>query len=604
MLDPIETRRIAVLERECADDDNNKNLAFHTCDEFDDHGFNNNSVRDKPGMARLKVFLKVLALTSKTNRTSGWFGPGEYLLRILTLAHLRYIVGDEYYDDEFIELARLINAVDNRPANVLWNAARQVGKTTIMTRMLTALIMVGIDHGASVYLYCTTIETACGLLTRSKLILHSSKLKTSKYYPTILYENESKLVVRTIYGNTAIYRARPGLPRTCRGDEPSIVWVDEAQSINNSLYREHIIAMMQNPKRVVMMVGTPPKYDSYLNDVIDGIKRGLDYGVKTMRYIDYGRVCEHCQELDIPEECVHMLWLVPDWVSVRRLEDARTMNENISDEAYLMETIGHQGKYKGALLPRSLLKFSFEAEPFKEFTRIRNDSPWYISIDPPQHGSSQCGITAFIRADVGIIYIGLSCIVSITEADILKLQNFIIGFMEAVRKLPFIKQRRCVPLIETNGADYVSKALYNGVCQVGPIENKFLYNNKIQDVKTGFGVLTTEANKAEMFSDVMLQYLMNNQILFIENLVTHGSAKRGSNVDMSPSDIKKLYFKQLSCVRRQENGKISGKVGKDGRDDLAMAGGIGLYHERKLAPFVNGIMRQALPTKRRKIDTF
>ena len=98
-----------------------------------------------------------------------------------------------------------------------------------------------------------------------------------------------------------------------------------------------------------------------------------------------------------------------------------------------------------------------------------------------------------------------------------------------------------------------------------------------------------------MFSGVMYQYLLNNQIHFIKDLVTFGSAPRKGAPDLTPDKMKKLYYEQLSRVRRLPNGKISGKIGKDGRDDVAMAGGVGLYHERNVAPFVNDIMRLKRP---------
>ena len=524
-----------------------------------------------PGIIKLVRFLKLLKRFDTAPWASDGFVVNERMMRRLVYSHLPIIVGRAAYEREKAALGALVNSPDPCQ-NVVWVTNRQQGKTTTLAKLVAALIVLAPVNGSLICIYSTNLSRSTEVLKLAKQYIHY----LGEDGPEIRINNDRSLEVKTKDGYIHTATARPRNPDSCRGDAPASAIFDEIAFVLPDFWYQFAFPLLQVRDRVFTCATTPPSFGSFFSDFIADVTTANANGDFFFRLINHGLVCPECEAAGMPQECAHRLHRLPPWKSIFKIKKMKALVPEHRREEFEQEVYGVLRTQTGSYIPAPLVT-AFEMRPPVAACTAHRTSPFYVGIDPPSHHSSRFGMCAILYGTRGeIIVIGLAECKAL-RSDALDIAAVVAAFIRLVRCHPWIRNRPLVPIIECNNNEVLAMSILSAIKMHPPVYVPFTLANFDKEVSNDLGVWTTEGNKHAMLALAFAAFLDGRVFVAPEAVSCHMTTVGGTAVRGDFAEALKLLCTQLMSFRDLPNGKISGKIGDHGTDDLGMAFLMNLY---------------------------
>ena len=523
------------------------------------------------GMTRVIAFLQLLRRFDTAPWASETFDVNERMMRRLVHSHLPIIVGRAAYVAEKAALEALINAPD-ACQNVLWLTNRQQGKTTTLAKLVAALVTLAPVDGSLICIYSTNLSRATEVLKLAKQYL----VYIGDDGPIVRINNDRSLEVMTKDGYTHTATARPRNPDSCRGDAPASAIFDEVAFVLSDFWFQFALPLLMVRDRVFTCATTPPHFGSFFSDFINTVSKANAKGDYFFRMINHGLVCPECEAAGTPQECAHRLHRIPPWKSIFNIKKLKALIPEHRREQFEQEVFGVMRTQTGSYIPAKLITAFEDRPPIRECTATRT-SPLYLGIDPPSHLSSRFGLCALLYGTRGEkILVGLSECKAL-RSDALDIAAVVTTFVRHLRNHPWVRGRPIIPIIECNNNEVLAMTILSAVKLHPPIYVPFTTANFDKEISENLGVWTTEGNKHGMLALCFASFLDGSCFVAPNAISISMTTTNGVAIPSPFKDALALLCLQLSSFRDLPNGKVTGKIGDNGTDDLGMAFGMAMY---------------------------
>ena len=524
-----------------------------------------------PGIARLVRFLKLLRRFDAAPWAKDAFDVNERMMRRLVHSHLPIIVGREAYEREKAALGALVNSPDPC-TNVVWVTNRQQGKTTTLAKFVAALVVLAPVNGSLVCIYSTNLSRSTEVLKLAKQYINF----LGEDGPVIRINNDRSLEVLTKDGYVHTATARPRNPDSCRGDAPASAIFDEIAFVLPDFWHQFAFPLLQVRDRVFTCATTPPAFGSFFCDFIREVTNANAAGDYFFRLVNHGLVCPECEAAGTPQECAHRLHRLPPWKSIFKIKKMKALVPEHRREEFEQEVYGVLRTQTGSYLPAKLVMAMAERPPIAACTAHRT-YPVYIGVDPPSHHSSRFGMCALLHGSRGeIIIIGLAECKAL-RSDALDIAAVVTAFIRLVRCHPWVQGRPIVPIIECNNNEVLAMSILAAFRMHPPVYVPFTRANFDKEISENLGVWTTEGNKQAMLALAFSAFLDGRVFVAPDAVSCRMTTVNGVAVKGDFTEALGVLCAQLAAFRDLPNGKISGKIGEHGADDLGMGFLMPLY---------------------------
>lgn len=501
----------------------------------------------------------------------------------LLTSHLDYIIGRHGDKNKIYPLIDSRNDIAWRK-HLIWITLRQQAKTTTIEEFIAALVISARGEGKDfIYVYAQKEKSSIELVTGAKSIvewLAKDENVAIHGYPFELYMNNIKsFSVKTAYGINQV-NSTAATVRSCRGQRPPVIFVDEAAFIAWSWYPDFLFPLFQVQGRVATLITTPSYQDTTHQQFFQKVLKRNEEGDRTFFLANHTLVCKACEDAGIGKECCHRLYILPEWKSLLNITKTASLLSKKDEESYMRENMGVIGNIFDGFLPPKLTNPVFELPPVDPEC-IDYSSPIYIAIDPPSHQKSDMGILAAIDGDIGLVIIGV-CSVNAVACNTFEIVAIIQQFLDNIRKHPLgFDRNQIVPIVEANNNDVLSKSIVDAFDGYRPIYMPFVSANFKKYISPGIGVYTTRENK-QVGVMILNTMFYDKSIRFIKDLVV---AENKNAAYHDPETIaqtnKALFEHQLNRLRLTKDGAISGKSEME-EDDVAIASVFLVYWREKI----------------------
>lgn len=544
------------------------------------------------GIRRLLRFLGVLELMVTPRKKAKFFANEDILIQLIA-THLRLIVGNEEFALHKTALYNILGSNNKNIAriqNVIWITNRQQGKTTTLSRFLAALSYLSPVGGRLAYVYSLSRDRSQELVDGAKEYLWLAATdpvfiaKLAAYGlepPEFIADNSFGYAVRSGTNSLVVnvVKAKPQSMKSCRGDAPETVIIDEVGFVEEFFWKLFAFPLTQVFDRLFIMVTTPAPYGSFFHEFTKTVIERNEKGDFFMSLTNHSLVCDDCQGSDNAMDCSHRLYLIPPWKSLFRLED---MSEYVSlkdRKEYMKEVFGVISGEGGTFFKGFLVDRAFGYKNIRKPKNLPAKVNVYIGIDPPQGEMSCMGLAAITYSTSGkIYYLGLGEI-SMMDTETTEMEMLAGHFTISVLKLLEDLGRPAdvvsvIPIVETNNCGILSAGIVktieryteiNGARYVMPFTRQY-FGEAITD---GIGVRTDKKTKPGYIQH-MISLLVDNRIAVADRCVTIGSVYKPKYTTPSLQDILYLMCTQLYNWRNTNKGP-SGKAANN-EDDMSLTG--------------------------------
>lgn len=542
-------------------------------------------------VARMAGFLRLLEYLGTAPWASATFSTNARMISRLVVSHMAVIVG--------VELAKthkeaLISFVDtdgriSDAQNTVWITNRQQGKTSTLGKFIAALAIYSPRGGLVATIYSTGLDRAVELVKAAKAYIHWMKADADGPAPhkgvVFARDNERSFTLRTAEGALNEIAARPRNVDSCRGDAPACAFFDEAAFMSETFWYQFAYPLLQVKNRVFTCTTTPPPEGNYFAKFADTVKAQNAKGNTFFTLINHALACEECIAKGIHEDCTHQLHLIPPWKSLLRMTHMATLVPAGRKREFQAEVYGvchkEEGNYfRPELVDAMLTRKRLSRPPIK-------DNTVYIAVDPGSHQKSEMAIVALgLHDNTGqTVILGLSAI-KVARFEAFHVQAIVHTFVKrlALNLAYFTGDRTFVPIIECNNNEVIAMSIKTALdkavtsvprCRaVCPFVSAAFKKN----ITTGLGVWTTEGNKLASVQE-MQTLLLEGRIAVATPIttVTRACVDAGASVSGPSVNHLSILRDQLTRIKDDPRGKISGKTAHGDEDDLAIALLIGVY---------------------------
>ena len=540
---------------------------------------------------RLANFLRLLAHLNTAPWANHTFTTNERIVRRLTAAHLPIIVGKklaEKFRAQLIAFLDTGNCVKDA-RNTVWITNRQQGKTTTLSKFIAALAIFSSEGGLIATIYSTGLDRAVELVKGAKQYINWMKTKDGRMeaHSRLVYarDNERSFTLKTNDGTLNEIAARPRNVDSCRGDAPKAAFFDEAAFMSSNFWYQFAYPLLQVKNRIFTCTTTPPPQDNYFAEFAKNVKKRNEQGDNFFFLINHALACENCIEANEHDNCTHQLHLIPPWKSLLRMTHMAALVPAGKQKDFQAEVYGVCHKTDGYYFDHDLTVAMVERRPSSK-PKIKENIV-YVAIDPASHQKSEMAFVATaLAAETGqTIILGLAN-VKVGRFEAFHVQHAVALFSQRLlAATAYMKGiRTFIPIVECNNNEIVAMsiktAFEEAINSIGTAQTALPFTAKHfkKNITPGLGVWTTDQNKLAGVQELQT-LLMEGRILLAQNLVTiTRTCIENKNSDTpNPRTAVNTLVEQLTRIKDDEKGRISGKTRHGDEDDIAIALIFGIY---------------------------
>jgi len=525
---------------------------------------------------RVLRFLVLLRHLNTAPWANGRFEANEAVLLQMTAAHMSLI---SHEDKPGPELYQLLGASDNTELtqNVVWITNRQQGKTTAIGKFIAALALTARPCKTLACVYSTKLDRASELVRAAKDYLYWMQGDGKHHlWPTIQLDRDNErgfsIVVEPGCPPSEVV-ARPRNADACRGDAPATAFFDEIAFMTDSFWYTFALPLLQIKDRRFICTTTPPPPKTFFDRFTQNIKKQNAAEDYFFKLINHSLACAACIEDDIAAECCHRLFLVPPWKSLLQFNSLGALMPKRRAAQFAAEVFGVlEGKFEGFLNDK-LLQAARVRPRVARFDGKRSKTPTvWVSIDPPSHRTSAMGMVAVLVTTTGALVVIGAASVDCGATEAAQIQTIVSDWTARLRKHPFVGvQSPIIPIVECNNNEILSASIVKAIQLHGPCFMPFTKSRFNKWITDKVGVWTTEDTKLSALS-CTYEALLDGRITVAATVVVAGRERIDHrSVRPDPPVIVDLLFEQLGQFGYDDKGKVTGKIGEDGQDDLGMA---------------------------------
>ena len=162
--------------------------------------------------------------------------------------------------------------------------------------------------------------------------------------------------------------------QTARGITANVVILEEMAYIPQEFFNKVVTALLTVRNTCLIGISTSAGISNYM-ERLRALR--MDNGERIFKNITVTRVCDSCLETDHPEECTHMLHMMPSWKS----SETHAMCQKIleaSSNTFALEMANVVGMTEGGAFSKRSLSILRDAWP----TKCRLPQLVFIGLDP------------------------------------------------------------------------------------------------------------------------------------------------------------------------------------------------------------------------------
>lgn len=473
------------------------------------------------GVVRLRRFMQTLEILRGREGKDVYFDENERIVKMYTATLLPQIVGAAEFTKHSPLLYKIIGVEDYSHIGFLvWITSRQSGKTTVLARIIAALILTAIRSTIDfIGIYSTTQARTSAVLDEAKeyvRYVETSTVAQSRFeqigmvHPIVIEKDNmfvfrvSSMAVSNVMTTTV---ARPSKADSCRGDAFDIAVGDEFCFLEAKMWNKFLKPLFAVTDRVLMLASTPADPEKHAHAFIEEQQENNKRGEHKFHVVNHSLMCDHCFE-NKRLHCSHRLYLLPPWKGHYNIRSLLKSVPKGGEDAFMAEFYGRPYCDTSAYFPRRIVQLCLNQLP----TSARNielpsDPLITIAVDPPAaHGM---GLFATVRDTTGrTIIIGADevdmnrtepkqvemCVSNFTQ-KVLSLELF-----RRIRASAHVRSIRVLPAVECNNNAILSKSVVNAISQTAQtlrckVLMPFTKDVWGKDVSDGIGMVTTENTK-------------------------------------------------------------------------------------------------------------
>ena len=530
------------------------------------------------GFERIDTFMTIINyIRTNCQGCTIFYGVTDTLLRHMFSQLLPVIVGDKRFlinPNKYYKYAQLTQV----PVRSFITTARQIGKTTTMAIVISALICVA-DGMDLCKIYARTQNQAVNLLSELKSIFFRIPLHLRPR--EILKQNETTLsVISNANGLAATVMAAPGNVEGIRGHKPRVIVVDEYQFTLPEFWTQHIWALTQVTSRVLICASTPGEPGSYMAAETNKIKN-TPHLYPESRVLDFSLVCQKHRDEDTPLLCRCKLENLPPWKNVAAIRQAQGQYGDGNTGDFIQEVLGEPVSSGTRIFDPKKLAAVFQSPPVSFHGRAQGNVI-YVAVDPSGGGESEMAIASILyTADSQIVILALDSAMT-KKLGAVDISNFVRSHLRNLRRNNYLHGCILVPIVEDQGGVPMAQTICDIFSEQEFVPSIYLLGHRVDASCRSDGVPTTKAIKENMVF-IIEGLLSDMRIKMLDFLQCTGSRNALQATGSSPpQELLALLLSQMTNLFYDEKKHITGKLGPGFKDDLAMAFMLAIYWSNKL----------------------
>lgn len=530
------------------------------------------------GFERIDTFMTIINyIRTNCQGCTIFYGVTDNLLRHMFSQLLPVIVGDKRFltnPTKYYKYAQL-NQV---PVRSFITTARQIGKTTTMAIVISALICVA-DGMDLCKIYARTQNQAVNLLSELKSIFFRIPLHLRPR--EILKQNETTLsIVSNANGLAATVMAAPGNVEGIRGHKPRVIVVDEYQFTLPEFWTQHIWALTQVTSRVLICASTPGEPGSYMAAETNKIKNSPHLYPESC-VLDFSLVCQKHRNEDTPLLCRCKLENLPPWKNVAAIRQAQGQYGDGNTGDFIQEVLGEPVSSGTRIFDPKKLTAVFQADRFR-FDGHPQGNIIYVAVDPSGGGESEMAIASILYTQESQILILALDSAMTKKMGAVDISNFVRAHLRNIRKNYKLHGCIFVPIVEDQGGVPMAQTICDIFSEQEFIPSIYLVGHRVDASCRSDGVPTTKAIKENMV--FIIEGLLSDMRIKIFDLLQCTGSRNAiqSTGSSQPQELLALLLSQMTNLFYDEKKHITGKLGPGFKDDLAMAFMLAIYWSNKL----------------------
>jgi hypothetical protein len=542
----------------------------------------------------LRRFQRTLDILMTRDGADIPFKENDRITRILTATHMSVIVGKKAYKKNKLLLHGMVDTEDfSMISFLLWVTSRQQGKTTVLARFATALMLTARESNLQfINVYSTTKEKAVAIVTEVKEYMDIIRFSPEKIkmfadigmtYKLRLIRDTQALITSTSMaypGVEVVIKGRPAKPDSCRGEAPRIVIADEFSFLGRGMWDKFMLPLFAVQHRVGSLCTTPGPPNSgpaeFMRQTdIDNRHKNE----KTFFLVNHSFMCDLCQRKRWMF-CYHMLFLLPPWKSNYRIKMMASKVPEDKKADFFAEVYGRRYDSDSAYFPEVITTAAILEPAIVDRVDFDFKNPVVFGCDPASHAVSAIGFSATIYDKHGHLIILGHAEIKMQKCQTAEVQMCMGAFVRRVLMLPVFRGLeeksllKVLPVVETNNCDIISGSIVSAINNTAVICGHsvlmpFTKDLWGKDVRDGVGIITTAPSKMRAILGLYETMSMGTLKIY-RKMVTLGAVHLREE---PPSIISTLTTLRDSLVQYKDtkNGKVSGVTAStkdDGSDAL------------------------------------